>query len=719
MGGMGPAVITQILLVDWALISISLFNTLLLIWLGLTVFLNAERRDWGVRLIVAGFLSGALFFVCHTVIIGHELTIFGSQDLEGWWRIGWYPVLLAPLSWYMVILWYVGFWEEPSLRLRRLHRPMLWLLSAYTLVLAGLLTFAHPLPSYVHLTVLDFSETTAIAGIPVLLLLYPPFGWVCIMLSLDALRHPAPPRRMMGELARQRARPWLLGATAALLLVVTLVAAFIIRLLVHTYTYRRVYEHPGSEPTLYAIRIVAYVDLLLETVIGAAIILLGQAIVSYEVFTGQVLPRRGFFRQWRGTILFAWGTAWIVGYALCWQVMPVFSFMLATTAMMILYAFFGWRTFRHREELLRRLRPFVISRDTSRPPGIAYFDQQALTLFTAICNDVLDTTRAYLIPLGTRVPLTGPPLAYPSALGSPAIRITPDLFPSPDTIIVALDVTLHAGAVWGIPLWTERGLIGALLLGPKRNDAVYTREEIEIARASAERILDTLAGEQIAQRLVQIQRRRFAETKVLDLRTRRALHDDILPELHMIALQLSALAPREPTVNSAIQALTHIHHQVSDLIHTPGGVFVSNGQLVQALRAMLDEEFAGAFDSVTWRTPHTMVELDPMRHEVVYNAIREAVRNAALHGRGDQPERALNLVIEIRREAAELVVKVQDNGVGLAFGPRPAAANQTESSAGSGGGLMLHSTMLAISGGELSIESPVEGGTHVVISVPL
>ena len=175
-----------------------------------------------------------------------------------------------------------------------------------------------------------------------------------------------------------------------LLLVVTLVASFIIWLAL----YARTFTRTGSEPTRFAVVTVACFDVLLETMIGLAIILLGQAVVSYEIFTGQVLPRRGFFRQWRGAALFAWGTAWTVGFALNWQVLPIFSFMLATAVMMTLYAFFGWRSFRHREELIARLRPFVMSQDTHRLPGIASLDQQALTLFIAICNDVLDTTRA-------------------------------------------------------------------------------------------------------------------------------------------------------------------------------------------------------------------------------------------------------------------------------------------------------------------------------------
>ena len=41
---------------DWAIMAVSLFNTILLLWLGLTVLLNAERRTWGVWLAGGGLL---------------------------------------------------------------------------------------------------------------------------------------------------------------------------------------------------------------------------------------------------------------------------------------------------------------------------------------------------------------------------------------------------------------------------------------------------------------------------------------------------------------------------------------------------------------------------------------------------------------------------------------------------------------------------------------
>src|SRR5512145_1736094 len=100
---------------DWLLLSVSLFDTILLLWLGLTVFLNAERHvegrsRWGVWLSVGGLLMGALFFVSHTAIVGHEQSVI-TPGLEFWWRVGWIPIALLPYTWYAIVLWYAGYWE--------------------------------------------------------------------------------------------------------------------------------------------------------------------------------------------------------------------------------------------------------------------------------------------------------------------------------------------------------------------------------------------------------------------------------------------------------------------------------------------------------------------------------------------------------------------------------------------------------------------------------
>jgi|GEM_PF-1870362 hypothetical protein len=52
-------------LLNTALLTVSLFNTIVLLWLGLTVALNAERRDWGLWLVSGELILGGVFFLAH------------------------------------------------------------------------------------------------------------------------------------------------------------------------------------------------------------------------------------------------------------------------------------------------------------------------------------------------------------------------------------------------------------------------------------------------------------------------------------------------------------------------------------------------------------------------------------------------------------------------------------------------------------------------------
>jgi hypothetical protein len=103
---------------DWAIMAVSLFNMILLLWLGLIVLLNANRRDWGVWFMGGGLLVGALFFISHSAILGQELAL-NLDGLNFWWRTGWFPVTVSPFAWYVAVLWFSGFWAAPQSRLRR------------------------------------------------------------------------------------------------------------------------------------------------------------------------------------------------------------------------------------------------------------------------------------------------------------------------------------------------------------------------------------------------------------------------------------------------------------------------------------------------------------------------------------------------------------------------------------------------------------------------
>jgi hypothetical protein len=305
---------------DWAVMAVSLFNTILMLWLGLTVLLNAERRTWGVWLVGGGLLMGGAFFVSHSAILGHNLT-YSGQGLDFWWHVGWAPVIASPFAWYVAMLWYAGFWEGRQTPLHRRQRPWLALTVLLTVGLAGLLLFANALPSYWQVAQLQLSTTPSLGGIPLLILVYPLYIVLCISLSLDALRRPGPSGRLMGDLARRRARPWLVAASVALLLVSLLVASVIVWVMVNAN------QRAGDSLTLsFGMALtVAWFDLVIAALIAAAVILQGQALVSYEVFTGKTLPRGGLRRYWVNAIILAAGYGAVVGWTLVIQLRPIYS----------------------------------------------------------------------------------------------------------------------------------------------------------------------------------------------------------------------------------------------------------------------------------------------------------------------------------------------------------------------------------------------------------
>src|SRR5688572_24886738 len=137
---------TGLLLLDWPALALSLFNAALMLWLGLTVALNAERRGggaWGTWLITASLLLGAVFFISHSALLSLDLV---SRGLNFWWQVGWWPVLALPLAWYVVVLWYSGFWDDARAPLRRRQGPWLWVCGAALLGMVALVVFANPLP---------------------------------------------------------------------------------------------------------------------------------------------------------------------------------------------------------------------------------------------------------------------------------------------------------------------------------------------------------------------------------------------------------------------------------------------------------------------------------------------------------------------------------------------------------------------------------------------
>ncbi|MEJ2210530.1 MAG: hypothetical protein P8129_16040 [Anaerolineae bacterium] len=720
-------------LLGWAILAVSLFNTVLLLWLGLTVLLNAERRTWGIWVAGGGLLLGAAFFVSHSAILGYGLDYVGPGT-DFWWRVGWVPVITLPFAWYVVMLWYSGYWDNREGKLRRRQRPWLMLLAILFGGFVALLAVARPLPSYWQVTRLELTTTPAIAGVPAVLLLYPLYIVLCIGLSLDALRRPEPSTRVMGDLARRRARPWLAG-TSALLLLVSALVAWAMFWIVSNARQRALHEVYASLSAG-----VAWFDLAIASLIALSIVLLGRAIAAHEIFTGKTLPRQGLVRHWRRAVILAAGYGLLVGWSLAAHLPAIYGLLLTTGLMTLFYALLSWRSFAERERTIEQLRPFVASprlyEHLLAPSPSSNLDLDVGALFRALCDEVLEASVAYLAPLGPLALLVDAPLAHPEGKRMPstaALDVAADLGAARATC-TPVDPERYGGAEWAVPLRGEQGLVGVLLIGAKRGGGLYTQEEIEIAQASGERLVDTLASVQVARRLLALQRQRLAESRdygelsraVFDQRARRLLHDEVLPTLHTAMLTLhGAQGQNQPAADEPLQLLADAHRQISNLLREMPVIAepeIDRLGLVGALQQVVTEEMDGAFAGVTWQIDPEVERkaraLPSLPGEVLFYAAREAVRNAARHGHGTAHDRPLHLHVAVTwREPpagpgrGRLEISVKDDGVGLPASAPPAEAR--------GQGLALHSTMMAVVGGTLAIESQPGVYTRVLLALPV
>jgi signal transduction histidine kinase len=698
-------------LLNWATLAVSIFNTILLFWLGLTVLLNTERRSLGVWLAGAGLLMSGLFFLSHTAILGMG-SLQPDIRMNLWWRTGWIPVISMPYVWYLVMLWFSSYWDERNSSLHQRHQLPLVLTSLLAISTIGMVLVFNALPSYNQLIELDLGGVLSISGIPILMIVYPIYLILCIGFSLDVLLHPGMPVRLMGQLAHQRAKPWLLVATLALLTVSLSVGMIIF------WGFSNLNQY--GIPPQFAFIITA-VDLEISVLLAVTILSVGQAIVSYEIFTGKLLPRQGLKRYWTWAILLALGFGILISWAFLLQLEPVYIILISIVLTTSLYAFLGWRSFNDQEYYLKSLHPFISSQhlyDQLILQNPAAYDKQIGVAFQALCADILGVKQGYLVPMGIFGPLIGGTIAYPSnndqnSLENPELDIHRYLTENPSPFPFLITETDKYGKnPIAIPLMSERGLIGVLVLGDKIHSGLFTQEEVEIARTVSERLIDSKASNELAHRLMELERMQVAEKRVIDQQTRRLLHDEILPRLQSLMIQISSSSlPTETTVKD----LGEIHYLLANLMHElPNFVEpeISRQGLIEALKISIDNEYSSFFDTINWQVSDHATQITqsvtPYVSNVLFHATREAVRNAAYHARQSESGCSLNLTISMTWQDG-LMIKVEDDGVGF---------NQATMDGANGHGLAIHSTLMAIIGGSLSVESIPGKYTRIILHLP-
>jgi signal transduction histidine kinase len=569
----------------------------------------------------------------------------------------------------------------------------------FFMVIALFLVF--PLPSF-----MDFVLAPALA--PVVAWVYVPDLFLCFVLPLIALRRPRARETLQRDPFR-RARPWLIAA--AIMLTLAMVA----------FTYAAYAIVPRAIP-IYTmseneLRELYFADEVVAGFIGLAIIFLGRAVLSNSVLTERLQAGPGLFARWRNVVGVAIIGSLFVALLYNLNIRPIYSVLLTVILAVMAYALFNWRQYVEHEEFMQRLNPFVTSLHLHERllTNDADNEQESRELFTALCRDALRTDHACLLfdgSIGGRHDRQRIDYQWPNEHEA--------LIQTPLTNPIAwsrLDVD-H----WAYPLSDSRGAIGRLILGPKLDGNEYDMQELQVASACAERILDALAGEQLARVAVSLLRQRIAQVQVMSAQHKRILHDEVLPQIHLALLKVEALraagqddilAPSMPDkLDEATMALTQAHRRVSSLVREMSNAVptrLESEGLAAALQSALDHDFRDSFDRVDWQADPVAVErakrLPLFASEVIFFAAQEAIRNAAKHGRGGDAQRKLHLDVALQNGTG-LKIVIGDDGVGC----------KTEPVEGeSGSGLRFHGAMLAVIGGTLSVEDRSGGGTQVVI----
>ena len=429
----------------------------------------------------------------------------------------------------------------------------------------------------------------------------------------------------------------------------------------------------------------------------------------YEVFSSISLPRSGLRKRWSFAIISGAIIAILLSTILVLITRPEAAYLILIPLLTAAMAIQNRLSVSEQEAEANQLRSLT------RPLGMyeRIFSSntetdtlfESLNEFDQICLNLLRTEKAVVLPAGSISSFLPDRITYPRDDFS-----MPTDFPNPENPDGNSEpLPLESDDFrWAVPLTSTRGLDGWLYIGKHSDGGFYTREEINIARAAVLRLMDSLAAAEIARRLVNLQRQKQTETRLLDQRSRQILHDDILPLLHTSLLT----SPHGP----AAAQLTEAHHLISNLLREappPPPSEIARSGLLPAVELLARNE-AGLMKAelvvdMGDRAIKAASTLSQEEAETVYYAVRECLRNISKHAQSPGPS---TIKIILKASVNDMLeISIRNNG-------DPKTCKSIEP-ASTGEGLRLHNAMLAVFGGGIHLEHLPEGDTRVIIRLPV
>jgi signal transduction histidine kinase len=488
-------------------------------------------------------------------------------------------------------------------------------------------------------------------------------------------------------------------------------------------------------------------DIIATGFVAVILLLLGYSVVRHGILIERPLARRGFFEQWRGIVIVATTIAIFIALLVTLTHSNLGGLLLITSLATVAYALFTWSSYTAHDRYIAMLGPFLRSANLRHwlQTDVEKTEQSMEDLFFHLCNDVLEVQCARLAVFTTSMRRNFTyrwPIAEGENESNPllAIKTQPQLIALKKSDLILgkrtptrVRMTLQGQPMlcWVLPIYDELGIVATFYLGPRHDGSLFTEEDMDIAQACGQRILDTLRDHEAMQAVAGLLRRRIVDVKLLDAQHRRVLHDEILPQMHLALLRLETArnisngerqqpvntAQQQEALDDAIGTISDAHRRLAAMMraNTPSAPHrLERDGMLHAIHTMLKQDFQQAFDEVEWSiSEETMSRIDetvpPAIAELIFAAVQEALRNAARHGRGSDVHRHLCLSVKVSY-SRNLELLIADDGVGI--------VSATSSTSGTGGGLLTHSALLAIAGGSLTVKNTSGGGATVRIFLP-
>lgn len=507
-------------------------------------------------------------------------------------------------------------------------------------------------------------------------------------------------------------------------------------------------------------------DLLATGAVACIILLIGYSIVRHGILIERPLARRGFFEQWRGIVIVATAIAILIALLVAVTQSDLGGLLLITSLATCAYALFTWSSYTAHDRYVALLGPFLRSANMRHwlHTDMQKTEQSMEDLFFHLCHDVLEVQCARLVVLAGSVQRSFSyrwPSFEDEERGLHPLQVHEAQSYTQEATMLSLQgheretrerqipkrvhMTFQGQPIlcWVLPIRDELGVVALLYLGPRHDGRVFTEEDMDLAHACGQRILDTLRDHEAMQAVAGLLRRRIVDVKLLGAQHRRILHDEVLPQMHLALLRLETLRsslnqstlavkatggvdtlvrPESPALHSealddAIRIISGAHRSLAAMMRAtaPSAPHrLERDGMLHAIHTMLKQDFQQAFDAVEWNiSEETMCHIDemipPALAELVFAAVQEAFRNAARHGRGSDLHRQLCLSVKASY-TPHLEILVNDDGVGI--------GSASSTTTGTGGGLLTHSALLAIAGGSLTVKSAPGGGVTVRIFLP-